>query len=78
MEVKSLKDRKLKRVQIDLTETAFARLERLREVTDSMSLTEVIRDSLELREAVVKLVQEGKEIFAEDPKTKQRDRLILT
>jgi hypothetical protein len=69
--------RPLKRLQIDLSEKAFARLEWLREETDAMSFTEVIRDALELREAVVKLMHEGKDIIAEDIETKERERLLL-
>jgi hypothetical protein len=68
---------KLRRVQLDLSERAFARLEWLKEETDAQSFTEVIRDALELREAVVKLAQEGKNVFAEDPETKLRYRLLL-
>jgi Ribbon-helix-helix protein, copG family len=67
----------LRRLQIDLSEKAYARLEWLREETDAMSLTEVIREALLLREAVVRLRQEGKDIFAEDRRTKDRERLIL-
>jgi len=69
--------RKLKRLQIDLSEKAFARLEWLREETDATSFTEVVRDALELREAVIKLMQEGKDIIAEDRETKERHRLLL-
>jgi predicted CopG family antitoxin len=69
--------RKLKRIQIDMSERAFSRLEWLKDATDSQSFTEVIRDALELREAVVRLAQEGKSIMAEDPITKNRAILIV-
>jgi hypothetical protein len=70
--------RKLKRIQIDMSERAFARLEWLKDATDSQSFTEVIRDALELRAAVVRMAQEGKSIVAEDPVTKDRAMIILT
>jgi hypothetical protein len=69
--------RKLRRVQIDMSEKAFARLEWLKEATDASSFTDVIRDALETREAVVKIAQEGKNIFTEDPETKERGLLIM-
>jgi hypothetical protein len=69
--------RKLKRIQIDMSERAFSRLEWLKNATDSQSFTEVIRDALELREAVVRMAQEGKSIMAEDPITKDRAIIII-
>jgi predicted CopG family antitoxin len=69
--------RKLKRIQIDMSERAFSRLEWLKDATDSQSFTEVIRDALELREAVVRMAQEGKSIMAEDPVTKDRAIIII-
>jgi hypothetical protein len=68
--------RKLKRIQIDMSERAFSRLEWLKDATDSSTFTEVIRDALELREAVVRMAQEGKSIVVEDPITKDRAVLI--
>lgn len=67
----------MKRLQIDLTETAMARLEWLKEQTDAMSLTEVVRKSLKLREAIIKLKMEGKVLLVEDTTTGQRERLIV-
>jgi metal-responsive CopG/Arc/MetJ family transcriptional regulator len=66
----------LKRVQIDMSEKALQRLEWIMEETDSMSLSEVIRDSLELREVLIKLRKEGKRVFAEDEKTGERAILL--
>jgi hypothetical protein len=71
------KVKKTKRVQIDMSERAFARLEWLREATDSMTIAEVIRDAIEFREAVVRLANEGKEIFVEDGQTGKRIYLLL-
>lgn len=67
----------MKRLQIDLSEAAMARLEWLKEQTDAMSLTEVVRKSLKLREAIIKLKMEGKELLVEDTTTGQRERLIV-
>jgi hypothetical protein len=58
--------KKPKRVQIDMSEKAFARLERLREATDATTFAEVMRQSLETREVIVDLMTQGYEIFAED------------
>lgn len=67
----------LKRVQIDMTEKAVARLEWLLEETDSMSIAEVIRDAVELREAIVLLRKAGKKIIAEDEKTGEKSVLVF-
>ena len=53
-----------KRVQIDMPDSAFARLERLRDATEAASIAEVIRAAIELREAVVNLRGQGYEIIA--------------
>ena len=67
----------LKRIQLDITEKALTRLQWLQEETDSLSIAEVIRDSIDLREAIVRLRMEGKKIVAEDEKTGDRTLLIL-
>jgi hypothetical protein len=68
---------RLKRVQIDMTPAAFARLERLKKATNSASYVEVFQDALEQREAVVKLIQEGNDIIVENQTTGKRSPLIL-
>lgn len=55
----------VKRVQIDMHEQGYARLCRLKEMTESLSHSEVIRDSLSQREDIVRLVQDGWKICAE-------------
>jgi hypothetical protein len=57
---------KKKRVQIDMSEKAFSRLERLRDESGSSTISEVIRDAIEQREAVVRLMKQGHTIYAED------------
>ena len=72
-----MKERKLRRVQIDMSEKAFARLEWLRDETDAASISEVIRDALELREAIVRLANEGNKIIAENPRDGTKVHIIL-
>jgi Ribbon-helix-helix protein, copG family len=71
------KSKNTKRVQIDMSEKALARLEWLREATDSTTIAEVIRDAIEFREAAVRLAAEGQKIYAEDEKTGKRTYLLL-
>ena len=71
------KPQNLKRVQIDMTEKSLARLDWLREATDSMSIAEVIRDAVELRETIVRLRLAGKKIIAEDEMTGEKSILVF-
>ena len=66
----------LKRVQLDMPERVLERLLTLVDDTESMSLAEFIRDSLELREKLIRVRKEGKEIYAIDTKTGERERLL--
>lgn len=59
--------RKRKRVEITMTDPIAARLEWLKVQTRAASLTDVIKDALELKEAVVKLQLAGTTILARDP-----------
>jgi hypothetical protein len=65
------------RVQIDMSEAAYGRLERLQEVTDAPSIAQVIREAIELREAVAGLLNDGYEIVAENEETGKRKSLYL-
>ena len=65
------------RVQIDMPKSAYERLEILRDATESVSIAEVIRDAIELREAVVHLLSNGYEIVAENEKTGAKKSLYL-
>jgi hypothetical protein len=69
------------RLQIDLTEVEFARLELLVESTEAASFSEVVREALKQREALIKLahpppVGEGMILYAEHPKSKKRVRFL--
>jgi predicted CopG family antitoxin len=69
--------KKLRRVQIDMPDAAYDRLEQLKEATEAASIAEVIRHAIELREAVVRLTNEGYEIIAEDEKSGKKKSLYL-
>jgi metal-responsive CopG/Arc/MetJ family transcriptional regulator len=68
---------KKKRVQIDMSEKAFSRLERLRDESGSATISEVIRDAIEQREAVVRLMNKGHTIYAEDEATGKKIYLFF-
>jgi hypothetical protein len=66
-----------KRIHIEVSDKALSRLEWLREETDAMSIAEVIRDAIELREMIVKLANEGHTLYAENQETGEKTRLLL-
>ena len=53
----------LKRVQLDLPPRSFERLNALRAKTEASSYAEVIRNALQLYEALIQEVDEGNEVF---------------
>lgn len=72
MPLTTTKSKNLKRVQIDMPEAAYKRLEQLRDATEAASIAEVIRHAIELREAVVGLTRDGYEIIAENDEGKKK------
>ena len=66
----------VRKVVMDVSMAGWQRLEWLRMKTDASDITEVISDALELREAVVKLMIEGKRILVHDPATGKQYELI--
>lgn len=60
----------LKRVQMDMPPKSLERLKRLQEKTEAASYAEVIRNALQLYEALIEEVESGAKIFADrDGKT---------
>jgi hypothetical protein len=57
--------KELKRVQMDMPPKSLERLKRLQDVTEAASYAEVIRNALQLYEALVEEVGAGAKIFAE-------------
>lgn len=58
---------KIKRLQINLSDRAYDRLVRLRDLTDAMSVADVVREALRAYDALIEETQEGKRIVLEDP-----------
>jgi hypothetical protein len=55
----------LKRVQMDMPPKSLERLKRLQEVTEAASYAEVVRNALQLYEALIEEVEGGSKVFAE-------------
>ena len=55
-----------KRIEIALTDAAAKRLDWLKENTQAKNLTEVVKDALELKEAVTKLQLAGETVLVRD------------
>lgn len=60
-------DRKksVKRVQMDMPPKSVERLKRLQDVTEAASYAEVVRNALQLYEALIDEVEGGSHIYAE-------------
>lgn len=54
----------LKRVQMDMPPKSLERLKRLQDITEAASYAEVVRNALQLYEALIEEVQGGAKIFA--------------
>lgn len=52
-----------RRVQIDMPQKSFERLERLKEITEAASYAEVMRNALRLYEAMVAEIEAGNEVL---------------
>ena len=55
-----------KRIEIALTDAVAKRLDWLKENTQAKNLTEVVKDALELKEAVTKLQLAGETVLVRD------------
>lgn len=53
----------LKRVQMDMPPKSVERLKKLQEITEAASYAEVVRNALQLYEAMIIEVEAGNEIF---------------
>jgi hypothetical protein len=58
-------NRSLKRVQMDMPPRSLERLKALQEKTEAASYAEVVRNALQLYEALINEVDEGKTIYVE-------------
>lgn len=65
-----------KRVQINLSERAYNRLEELKSKTDALSAADVVREALRVYEALVDEVNSGKTIVLEDPDKPNQKEII--
>ena len=63
----ALSGKKTHRLQIELPPRSMERLIRLKEVTESASHAEVIRNAIRLYEAMVKEAKAGREFLVKDP-----------
>lgn len=66
----------LRRLQVTLTDRGFERLERMRQMSDAVSLADVVRDALSDYESTLEEIMSGRRIVSEDPKNPS-DRLLL-
>ncbi|HLK83076.1 MAG TPA: hypothetical protein VKT99_16505 [Xanthobacteraceae bacterium] len=66
----------LRRLQVTLTDRGFERLEKMRQLSDAVSLADVVRDALSLYESALEEITSGRRIVSEDPKN-PTDRLLL-
>lgn len=64
------------RVQLELSDSAHQRLNRLKEKTDASSYTEVVRKALALHHAIITAQQNGQKVMWKDPATGQTTELI--
>ena len=62
---------------LQISKTARGRLERLRDETDADSLSEVVRRSLAVYDALVKQVLEGGEVIVRDKEGNERPVLVI-
>jgi hypothetical protein len=56
----------MRRVQMDLAESSYERLMKLKEIVEASSYSEVMRDALRLYEFVLKNDAEGNKFLIED------------
>lgn len=54
---------RVKRVQMDMPERSFKRLNRIQEITEATSYAEVVRNALRLYESLILEVEDGGEVF---------------
>jgi hypothetical protein len=66
----------LRRLQVTLTDRGFERLERMRQMSDAVSLADVVREALSDYESTLEEIMSGRRIVSEDPKNPS-DRLLL-
>jgi hypothetical protein len=64
--------RNVKRVQIDMSDEAFTRLESLRDAMDAVTIAETIRRAIEIGERVTDYLNDGYDVVAEKEGTKLR------
>lgn len=64
------------RVQLELPQSSFDRLNRLKERTEASSYTEVVRKALALQHHIVTAQLAGSKVLWRDPKTGETTELI--
>ena len=67
----------VKRVQLDLPEKAWARLQQLKERTEAASLAEVIKNSLRLYEAFYEEEEAGNSFMVKTPSGELKQILVF-
>jgi Arc/MetJ-type ribon-helix-helix transcriptional regulator len=72
-----MKKPKLTRVQFDLPENSFLRLQELRETTEAASYAEVVKNALRLYEALIKEAAAGNTFQVRDESGTIRELLIF-